>query len=233
MTKKSQQSNRCVSLRSKGDIGLKLPENAVNSTHPPRDISLTKEHLCSTCSHMFVSMYNLRRHIQLKHKDINFDAICPAIRPKCARSRTELLNKSHLCPTCSKKFMYKRNLKRHLRFKHKDVEISSLGSVTRKHSQLRKTHVCTACSHTFSGVLGLRHHIQSKHSDVDVDSICPRKVKLNAGSSNAVHACTTCSKTFHSSYNLKRHQQLKHSINPTITKSFVSRMKCPGILKLN
>ena len=125
--------------------------------------------------------------------------------------------KVYSCSCCSKTFTDSKILRRHVRQKHRDVDVNRVCPYKRRITELssdpKEGHKCNECSAAFVLDSSLRRHVRSKHP-----SIVPRL------QSTEVHKCNECCKAFVLNSSLRRHVRRKHpSIVPCLQSTEVHK----------
>jgi len=192
-----------------------LAKNGVASKPPTHNINRTNgdDKHCSECGVYTTHYYSLRRHIQLTHKHLNVDELCP-LRNK--KSKKDLSKKKYdNSGPQIKQFKKEKDLSNICVKSEPQIQQKSRRRrVRRDISKIPQTslYVCPVCSKILISRGNLRTHIQQIHKSGNVDELCPLKQrKVIFPISEARQNCSWCSKTFNYKQSLKRHIATFHS----------------------
>ncbi|KAG5668739.1 hypothetical protein PVAND_016666 [Polypedilum vanderplanki] len=136
-------------------------KNGKREKQEKREKGKEKRTLCQYCS-MWISFYNLKRHIRTSHSDNKHIYKCDF--EGCTKSFTESQNlkdhknshyglKPYICEFCSKTFERIASLRRH-KYRHTDPE----------------KYKCEICQECFVNNKTLSNHVQRQHNDVGNDA---------------------------------------------------------------
>nr|CAI5830373.1 unnamed protein product [Callosobruchus analis] len=194
---------RCIYCKNTLTCKKVLDDHIVKK-HPDFIASISsKVHECTKCSFKTVHPSRLKKHIKVKHPDIDGNHI------------------TNRCIYCNKTFTSKQALDGHIIKTHPDF----IASVT------SKVHECTECTYKTTSNECIRQHIMAKHPETADNHIFSRCMYCNntftcrrvlddpivkrhpdfiASVSRKVHKCTKCTfKTVRISH-LKDHIMVKH-----------------------
>ena len=124
----------------------------------------------------------------------------PIVKTKSKRSKKKAVkdfSKNFSCQFCKAAFRHKRNLVRHFKLSHKDVDIE--GEVK-----------CSICDQSFFSKRGLLRHLTLNHPDLASDAL--EKIDDQGESKvSELSKCQHCKSTFKHKRNLLRHLKSNHA----------------------
>ena len=175
--------------------------------HVPKDEKEIKEYLCQYCAKKFITRYGFSKHMKLTHTN-QAKFVCK--EPGCNARYMERIEFEHhlashrndysaVCYRCGKKFLYNKNLKKHLRICGKSGSQNDAPNVPDQMGNYR-----CACGKEFSWRSELHIHRQDCASFHGNRSIYQQSVATKGSASSYKCACGC---TYSSSSTLSKHKK--------------------------
>ena len=171
-----------------------------------------KKHKCVYCNKLFLTKYDVKRHLPCSHQSQEVKENQSHRMPK--EIRTELIKvKKHKCSYCNKAFVYPSDLKTHLHF-HPGAPVD-------------RKHVCSYCSKTFPYSSKLINHLRMHTREKPFScEVCKKsfawksylKYHLRSQHGEKQFSCNICGKSFVLKSSLELHSRFHLGLQPSTSK---------------